>query len=93
MASCDYDHGLLQASSEQMQTGYLKAAPALNAGKKLRQKKGELSSPKVSLKPLSTGREFWIGFQAALGDVRTFVLFLFRDADWRKYANGFKRHE
>jgi hypothetical protein len=46
------------------------------------QKKGELSSPKVSLKLLSGGRKLWVGFQAALGKVRPFVFLFLRNTNW-----------
>jgi hypothetical protein len=56
-------------------------------------KKGEQSSPKVSLKPLSAGSKLWIRFQTTFRDVGTFVLFFLRDADWCNETNDLERHE
>ena len=58
-----------------------------------RQKKGEQSSPKVSLKPLSAGSKLWIRFQTTFRDVGTLVLFFLRDADWCNETNDLERHE
>ena len=59
----------------------------------LQTKKGEQSSPKVSLKPLSTGRKFRISLKTAFRDVRAFVLFLFRDTDRCDEPDNLESHE
>ena len=59
----------------------------------LQTKKGEQSSPKVSLKPLSAGSKLWIRFQTTFRDVGTFVLFFLGDADWCNEPNDLERHE